>query len=84
MFAQSLQLDHLRYLRNQPYRRGVHGRMRRLIAEAPGTVSELCVLHEADHRCCRRQPWAATYVDLLSALAADGERVVVVILEEAI
>jgi hypothetical protein len=73
-----LHLDHLRYLRNQPYRRRVHARLRRLVAERRGKVADPDVLHvlrEVDDRCCRREPWALTYVLILQALAADGERV---------
>lgn len=71
-----LELDHLRYLKNRVYRRRVRARLRRLIAEEKGRLSQMDVLHEADDRCCRREPWAVTYTSLLAELAADGERVV--------
>ena len=69
-------IDHLRYLRNQPYRRRVHARLRRLIAEGRGKVAGMDVLHEAGDRCCRREPWPLTFAALLQSLANDGERVV--------
>ncbi len=75
-----LSLDHLHYLRNQTYRRRLNARLRRLIAEEPGKVSRLTVVHEHDDRCCRREPWRDTYVRLIAALHDDGERVLGVVL----
>jgi UTP:GlnB (protein PII) uridylyltransferase len=74
-----LELDHLQYIRHQPYRR-VHARLRRLSAERPQTLSLLTVLHEADNRCCNCETWPTSYVKLLGSLADDGERVLGVVL----
>ncbi len=76
----TLALDHLRYVESQAYRREMHGRLRRLIAEQPRAMSQMTVVHEADNSCCHRQPWALTYSNLISALRADGERVLGVVL----
>jgi anti-sigma factor RsiW len=75
-----LQLDHLRYIRHQSYRRDVHARLRRLIAEEPHAVSQMAVVHEVGNRCCVREAWSVTYSKLLAALAADGEPVLGVVL----
>ncbi len=75
-----LQLDHRRYIQSQAYRREVHARLRKLIAEKPGAMSQLAVVHEADGRCCHREAWPVSYAALLGALAADGERVLGVVL----
>ena len=74
-----LELDHMRYVQDARYRREVHARLRRLIAEEPGAVSQMSVVHDGD-RCCRREAWPVTYSKLLAALTADGERVLGVVL----
>lgn len=75
-----LELDHMRYIRRQDYRRELHARLRRLIAEEPHAVSQMNVMHEANNSCCRREPWPTTYSNLMGALRADGERVLGVVL----
>jgi hypothetical protein len=75
-----LELDHLRYVRHRPYRRRVHARLRRLISEQPHALSLLTVIHEADNRCCRREPWQTSYITLLQSLRDDGERVLGIVL----
>jgi hypothetical protein len=75
-----LGLDHLRYIQSQAYRREVHGRLRRLIADEPGAISQMTVVHEAGDSCCLREAWPVTYARLLAALAADGEPVLGVVL----
>lgn len=74
-----LELDHMRYIRSQAYRRERQARLRRLIAEEPRAISQMTVVHDGD-RCCRREPWPVTYSKLMAALAADGERVAGVVL----
>jgi hypothetical protein len=74
-----LELDHSRYVREQNYRREIHARLRRLIAEEPHAVSQMTIWHDGG-RCCRREAWPLTYSKLIRALQADGERVVGVVL----
>jgi hypothetical protein len=74
-----LTLDHKRYVKDQAYRRELHGRLRRLITEEPHAISQMNVVHDGD-RCCRREAWPVTYSKLIAALAADGERVLGVVL----
>jgi hypothetical protein len=73
--SRHLELDHLKYVRHQAYRRELHLRLRRLMAEEPKAMSQMTVVHDADNSCCRREAWLATYANLIGALQADGERV---------
>jgi hypothetical protein len=75
-----LSLDHLRYIQDQAYRREVNAALRRLIAEEPRGINEMTVVHEAGDRCCLREAWPLTYAKVMAALAADGERVLGVVL----
>jgi hypothetical protein len=74
-----LSLDHQRYIEEQGYRREVHAGLRKLIGEEHG-LSRMTVVHEAGNRCCLREAWPLTYAKLMTALAADGERVLGVVL----
>jgi hypothetical protein len=73
-----LELDHLRYLKHDAYRRDIHTRLRRLITEEPRALSQMAIVHDGD-RCCRREAWPVTYAALLAAVAG-GDRVLGIVL----
>ena len=76
----SLELDHLRYVQDQAYRREIHARLRRLISARPLALREMAVVHEADNDCCRLEPWLVTHARLAAAVSADGDRMLGVLL----
>jgi len=75
-----LELDHLRYVQDQAYRREIHARLRRLLSVAPFALREMDVAHEADNSCCRLEPWLLTHAKLAAAVSADGDRMLGVVL----
>jgi len=67
-------IDHLRYIQDRAYRREVHARLRRLIAEERHELGSADVVHEAGNACCLREAWPVTHARIVAALTADGER----------
>ena len=65
-----MNLNHLLYLTDRPYRRARHLEMRRL-AKTPG-LNHLTVTHEEDGACCKLQAWPITLGRLVAAANADG------------
>jgi hypothetical protein len=72
-------IDHLRYIEDQAYWREVNGRLRRFMAEGRG-LSAAAVVHEAGNACCQREAWPLTHARILAAVAADGDRMLGVVL----
>ena len=73
-----MNLDHLDYLRDRPYRRRLHAQLRRL-ANAPG-LNQLTVIHEPNDECCAIEPWPITFGRIIGATNADGIRTAGVLL----
>jgi len=71
-----LELDNLRYLSDQGYRRLIHASLRRAITTEPLALRAMDVVHKAGNSCCGREAWPLTHARLLAALAADGDHVI--------
>jgi hypothetical protein len=66
-------IDHLRYIQDQSYRREIHARVRRFMAEGRG-LSAAAVVHEAGNACCQREAWPVTHARIVASVSADGDR----------
>jgi hypothetical protein len=67
--------DHLRLVRRQPTE--VKRFRDWVLGAQPGDFNEVCVEHEHDGRCCRKEPWDTTARTLVEAMKPPMTQVMV-------
>jgi hypothetical protein len=67
--------DHLKLVKRDP--RELARFRRWVLSGEPGRLENVAVVHESDHKCCKRELWSQTAASIINALEPSIPQVLV-------